>query len=71
MGAILTAREVVLIATGGSKAAIVNLALTGPITPRVPASLLQRHPRLTVLLDRAAAAELEGKHTSGVILRFA
>ena len=70
MGAILTAREVVLIATGRSKASIVNRALTGPITPRVPASLLQRHPRLTVLLDRAAAAELDEKPTSGVVLRF-
>jgi glucosamine-6-phosphate deaminase len=68
MDAILTAREVVLIATGGSKAAIVRRALDGPITPRVPASLLQRHSRLTVLLDRAAARHL--KPTSGVVLRF-
>jgi glucosamine-6-phosphate deaminase len=68
MGAVLTAREVLLIATGGSKAAIVGRALTGPVTPRVPASLLQRHPRLTVLLDRAAARELET--TSGVVLRL-
>jgi glucosamine-6-phosphate deaminase len=71
MGPILTAHEVVLIATGRSKAAIVDVALTGPITPRVPASLLQRHPRLTVLLDHAAAASLLRKPTSGVVLRFA
>ena len=70
MRAILTAREVVLIATGPSKAAIVKRALTGPVTPRVPASLLQRHPRLTVLLDAAAAAQLTGKPMSGVVLRF-
>jgi glucosamine-6-phosphate deaminase len=69
-GAIMRAREVMLIATGASKAAIVRRALTGRITPRVPASLLQRHPRLTVLLDRAAAAGLEGKTTSGIVLRF-
>jgi glucosamine-6-phosphate deaminase len=68
MGAILTAREVVLIASGSSKAAIVRRALTGRISPRVPASLLQRHPRLTVLLDREAAAKL--KTTSGVLVRF-
>lgn len=68
VGAIMRAQEVVLIATGASKAGIVRRALTGPVTPRVPASLLQRHPRLTVLLDRAAASEL--KSTSGVILRF-
>ena len=69
MGAILTAREVVLVATGSSKAAIVNSALTGPVTPRVPASLLQRHPRLTVLLDRAAASRLQ--KGPGGVLRFA
>lgn len=69
MSAIMGAREVVLIATGTTKAAIVRRALSGPITPRVPASLLQRHPRLTVLLDRAAAAQL--KKTPGVFLRFA
>jgi glucosamine-6-phosphate deaminase len=68
MGAILNAREVVLIATGASKAAIVRRSLTGRITSRVPASLLQRHSRLTVLLDRQAAAGL--KKTSGVFLRF-
>ena len=68
MGAIMRAREVLLIATGASKAGIVRRALTGPITPRVPASLLQRHPRVTVLLDTAAAAKLNaGKMTSGVI----
>jgi glucosamine-6-phosphate deaminase len=70
LGPILNAREVVLIATGPSKAAIVRRALTGRITPLVPASLLQRHPRLTVLLDRQAAAGLKMKPTSGVVLRF-
>jgi len=56
MGAILGAATVVLIATGKSKAAIVQRALQGPITTRVPASLLQGHPNVIVALDREAAS---------------
>jgi glucosamine-6-phosphate deaminase len=55
MGTILSARHIVLLATGASKAAIVAKALQGPITTRVPASLLQGHPRVVCVLDRAAA----------------
>jgi glucosamine-6-phosphate deaminase len=58
VGAILDARQVVLLATGASKGAIIRRALQGRITPRVPASILRRHPHLTVILDRAAAARL-------------
>ena len=38
--------------------AIVARALHGPITTRVPASLLQAHPNVLVVLDRAAAGKL-------------
>jgi len=58
IGTILGAREVVLIATGPAKARIVARALQGPVTTRVPASLLQVHPHVTVLLDQDAAAAL-------------
>jgi glucosamine-6-phosphate deaminase len=58
MGTILSAQHVVLLATGREKAGIVRKALTGPITTRVPASLLQTHPRCLVVLDRAAARAL-------------
>jgi len=58
VGTILSARHVVLLATGAGKAAIVAKALQGPITTRVPASLLQLHPRAVVVLDRAAAKGL-------------
>jgi glucosamine-6-phosphate deaminase len=49
---------VVLLATGGAKASIVRRALLGPVTTRVPASLLQLHPNVIVVLDRAAARSL-------------
>jgi glucosamine-6-phosphate deaminase len=55
---ILNARAIVLLATGGSKAGIVRRAFTGPVTTRLPASLLQTHPNTLVVLDRDAAAEL-------------
>ena len=58
VGTILGARQVILLVTGAAKARMVARALTGPITTRVPASLLQAHPDVIVILDRAAAAHL-------------
>jgi glucosamine-6-phosphate deaminase len=58
IGTILTARTIVLLATGSAKAPIVRRAIAGPVTTRVPASLIQTHPHALVVLDRAAAAEL-------------
>jgi glucosamine-6-phosphate deaminase len=55
IGTILTARRILLMATGAHKAGIVRRALAGPVTTRVPASLLQTHPHVDVVLDRAAA----------------
>jgi glucosamine-6-phosphate deaminase len=64
VGTMLRAQHVVLLATGRAKADIVARALQGPVTTRVPASLLQVHPRAVVVLDRAAAARLR-RSTSG------
>jgi len=55
---ILEAREIVLIATGEHKAPIVRRAVEGEVTPDVTATFLARHPRATVYLDQAAAADL-------------
>lgn len=55
IGTILRAREIVLLATGAAKSDIVARALDGDVTTRVPASLLQAHPKVHVVLDRAAA----------------
>lgn len=59
LGTILRARELVLVAQGAGKARAVATALEGPVAARTPASILQWHPRATVILDRAAASELE------------
>ena len=54
VASILKAKQIVLIARGEDKAEIIRTALTGPITTECPASLLQCHPNVTVLLDRGA-----------------
>lgn len=53
MATILSATDIVLIATGEEKADAVKGMIDGLITTRLPASLLQVHPRVTVMLDRA------------------
>lgn len=61
IGTILAARRIVLLATGKEKASIVARALNGRVTTRVPASLLQGHPDVVVVLDQDAAARLEAR----------
>lgn len=52
MGAIMNAKKVLLIANGENKKEIVEKAFFGPITPRVPASILQLHPNVTVIYSK-------------------
>lgn len=59
LATILEARHVVLVATGAHKAEAVGQLIEGPISARWPATVLQLHPRATVLVDDAAAARLE------------
>jgi glucosamine-6-phosphate deaminase len=56
---ILEARSVLLLASGSSKAGAVARAVEGPITSQVPASALQLHPDVTLLVDEEAAFFLE------------
>jgi glucosamine-6-phosphate deaminase len=58
MGTILGARNIVLIATGGEKADAVYGMIEGLITTQLPASFLQVHPRVTVMLDAGASRRL-------------
>jgi glucosamine-6-phosphate deaminase len=54
IGTILKAKCILLVVRGTDKAKIVHDALTGPITTENPASLLQTHPNLVVMLDSDA-----------------
>ena len=64
MATILRAREIVLIATGAEKAEAVHGMIEGLITTRLPASILQVHPRVTVMLDNEAGSRLTGEQAS-------
>lgn len=54
MKTIMNAKHVVLIATGAAKVYAVNAMINGPVTPKVPASILQLHPNATIIVDTAA-----------------
>lgn len=55
---VMHARVILLLAFGRAKAEALAAALTGPVTPDVPASVLQLHPDVTVFCDKEAAALL-------------
>ena len=55
---IMQSRKIVLIASGEGKAKVVQAMIEGPITPELPASVLQLHPDVTIILDEAAASLL-------------
>ena len=62
---IMQARRVVMIASGSSKAAIVRDAFWGPVTPQIPASILQLHPDFTLVADEEALAMVNQEKQAG------
>lgn len=61
IGTIMKTRHRVVLAVGEGKAeAVVNM-IEGPVTASCPASILQMHPRTTVIADSAAARHLQNK----------
>ena len=66
-GAILSAREILLVANGRGKAEILEQAFFGDVTPKVPASLLRLvGDRVTVVCDAEAGALMRERHPSEV-----
>ncbi len=59
---IMDAKKVVLMAFGEKKAQAIKEMIEGPVTEQVPASILQKHPDVTVIVDKAAAQELDDKY---------
>lgn len=53
MLSIMQAKKVLLIANGAGKREILDKAFSGPITPEIPASILQLHPDLTVIYSES------------------
>lgn len=55
---IMQARKIVLVASGADKAEIIREAFFGPVTPHVPASILQLHNDVTLVGDEAALSKI-------------
>lgn len=58
MKSIMSAQRILLIVSGISKGEILKRALTGPITPEVPGSILQLHTDVTVIADEEALSRM-------------
>lgn len=59
IGTIMKARKILIVASGADKADAVRRAFAGPITPEMPASILQLHPDVTLVADEAALSKLK------------
>ena len=57
IGTIMAAKKILVVVNGEGKADIVARAFWGPVTPEVPASILQMHPDVTVVADEAALSK--------------
>ncbi|MDO5734592.1 MAG: glucosamine-6-phosphate deaminase [Eubacteriales bacterium] len=58
MAGIFDSKEILLLVSGEQKRAAVQQAVLGPVSPELPASILQLHPNVKLLLDEAAAGDL-------------
>ncbi|GKQ43415.1 glucosamine-6-phosphate deaminase [Companilactobacillus sp. RD055328] len=58
IGSILKSKKILLVAYGDAKAEAISNMVNGPVTEDVPASALQNHPDVTIIVDEAAAAKL-------------
>ena len=59
IASILKAKKIIVIAFGKEKARAVQEAINGPVTPELPASILQTHPDVTFIVNQEAAQFLE------------
>ena len=58
IGTIMQAKKILIIVSGEDKADIVRDAFFGPVTPQVPASILQMHSDVTLVADEAALSKI-------------
>lgn len=61
LGTIMHAERILLVATGGNKAMAIHQLVEGGVSARWPATFLQNHPDVVVLVDEDAATQLELK----------
>ncbi len=61
IGSIMHAKKIVVVVSGKDKAQILHDIITGPITPRVPASVLKLHQDVTIVADADALSVLDAE----------
>ena len=62
LASIMQAHHILLEAYGDAKADAIAKTIEGPVTEDVPASILQRHPDATLIIDEAAASKLREQY---------
>ena len=58
IGTIMRAKSILMVVSGRNKSTALKEAFEGGVSPRVPASVLQLHPNVTVVTDREAASQI-------------
>ena len=58
IASIMQAKEIILMAYGKDKAEAIKAMVEGPVTEEVPASILQNHPNVTIIVDEEAVESL-------------
>ena len=56
-GTIMKAKKILILVSGADKADILYQVVNGPVTPQVPASILQFHPDVILIADEAAMSK--------------
>src|SRR3712207_3689234 len=59
IASIMASKMIVLLAFGKEKAAAIKGMVSGPVTEALPASVLQQHDHVVVIVDEAAASQLD------------
>lgn len=67
VGTIMEARRIILMAWGEGKSRIIRETVEGSVRDSVPATYLQNHPNASIVIDRAAAAELTREKTPWLV----
>lgn len=62
IGTIMRSKKIILVANGLGKSEAVKAMIEGKVTPSVPASILQKHDDVTIILDKDAASLLEKEY---------
>jgi len=58
IGTIMKAKKIVLLASGRKKSHAIEKTINGPVSTEVPATILQLHPDVKLLIDKEAASQL-------------